>query len=180
MTTKKTMIFGLREFIRSFTGSENNLPLLAYKLIFELENIPDKKLETAIQELGGVLDEYELPMSCPKCDRSIPEWVRCIYCGSRTDGQEDLSIPKNNNGFKDYMPPKKGTQRCIVEDCIREGMHIDDILSTIKEASPGRNFNDKTLKNNIYIYLSTWRKEYGWEIIREDGVVRLVSTNGNG
>jgi len=180
MTTKKTMIFGIREFIRSFSACEEDLPLPAYKLIFELENIPDKRLEAAIEELGYILDEFELPMSCPKCGKSIPEWVRCIYCGSRTDGQEDLSLPHNNNGFKDYVQPKKGTQRYIVDSCIRKGMHIDDILDEIKGASPGRNFNDKTLKNNIYIYLSTWRKEYGWEIIREDGVVRLVTTNGNG
>lgn len=177
MVTRKSLIFGISELIKVM--SEEDVPADLYREIYSLQNrtdLSDERIERAANVLRKVLSDFDIPITCPKCGNPLPPCEVCLFCGHY------FVVPKFDEGgeslLKPYRPFREGSQRDIVEKCFRVGMTTEQVIEKIREKYPKT--QESTIVNNIYIYISTWRKQFGWEITREDGVIRLVNTHGNG
>lgn len=177
MISRKSLIFGVSELIKVLP--EEAVPAELYRLMYALEHRPmeeDLAIVMGVSGLKEVLGNFELPLVCPRCENELPQCEVCLFCGHNLSVQE---FDRGASNLKPYKPFREGSQRDIIEKCFRQGMAMEDIIKNVKEYHP--NTKRKTMMNNIYIYASTWRKEFGWEIVcGDDGLVRLVDTHGNG
>jgi hypothetical protein len=172
--TKKSLIFGVNELIKVM--DEADVPDVLYRLMYELEHRHRKPIEENIQTLHDVLAGYDLPIVCPRCTNKLPACSVCLFCGHYFVRRQ--FDPETANVLREFKPFKAGSQREIVWRAFCEGVTTHEIVQRVTAACPG--IQRQTVLNNINIYTSTWRKTFGWEIVRKDGIIKLIDTHGNG
>lgn len=176
MITRKSLIFGISELIKVMP--EEGVPADLYREVYSLSYRMDSdedRIARAVASLRKVLESFDTPLSCPKCENVLPPCEVCLFCGYYFSAQQ---FDVGSSNLKPYKPFKEGSQREIIERCFREGTAPEEIVKKVQAKYPG--VADSTVVNNMYIYISTWRKEFGWEIKRENGIIKLVDTHGNG
>jgi len=177
MISRRSLIFGISELIKVIP--EQDVPPELYRLAYYLEHRERTEadyVETGVEGLQKILAAFDLPLVCPDCKSSLPQCEVCLYCGHYFEARQ--FDPRGPNILKTYKPFKAGSQREIVEQAIRIGTPVDEIVKQVRDKYPG--IQDSTVVNNMYIYLSTWRKQFGWTIVRANGVIKLEDTHGNG
>lgn len=176
MITRKSLIFGISELIKVMP--EEGVPADLYREVYSLayrNDSDEDRIAHAVSVFRKTLEGFDIPLSCPKCGNNLPPCEVCLFCGHYFSAQK--FDPESSN-LKPYKPFKEGSQREIIERCFREGTASEEIVKRVQAKYPG--VADSTVVNNMYIYISTWRKEFGWEIVRENGIIKLVDTHGNG
>jgi hypothetical protein len=176
MITRKSLIFGISELIKVMP--EEGVPADLYREIYSLAYRNDSKedrIARVVFVLRKTLEDFDTPLSCPKCENVLPQCEVCLFCGHYFSAQK---FDAESSNLKPYKPFKEGSQREIIERCFRAGTAPEEIVKQVQAQYPG--VAESTAVNNMYIYISTWRKQYGWEIVRENGIIKLVDTHGNG